>query len=48
MVYNKTTSSFCKLCLPEKPVYLNALRDDKCLNKKTEFILINAANKINC
>ena len=37
-VYSKATSSFCKLCLTEKLFILNALRDEKCLNKKTEFI----------
>ena len=38
IVYSKATSSFCKLCLTEKLLILNALGDDKCLNKKTEFI----------
>ena len=38
IVYSKATSSFCKLCLTEKLFILNALGDDKCLNKKTEFI----------
>ena len=38
IVYSKATSSFCKLCLTEKLFILNALGDDKCLNKKTKFI----------
>ena len=38
IVYSKATSSFCKLCLTEKLLILNALADDKCLNKRTEFI----------
>ena len=38
IVYSKAKSSFCKLCLTEKLFILNALGDDKCLNKKTEFI----------
>ena len=38
IVYSKATSSFCKLCLTEKLFILNALGDDKCLNKETEFI----------
>ena len=37
-VYSKATSSFCKLCLTEKLFILNAFGDDKCLNKKAEFI----------
>ena len=46
IVYSKATSSFCKLCLTEKLLILNALVDDKCLNKRTE-LLINAAIRIN-
>ena len=38
IVYSKETSYLCKLCLTEKLLILNALGDDKCLNKKTEFI----------
>ena len=38
IVHSKGASSFCKLCLTEKLFILNALGDDKCLNKKTEFI----------
>ena len=38
IVYSKATLSFYKLCLTEKLFILNALGDDKCLNKKTEFI----------
>ena len=37
-VYSKATSSFCKLCLTEKLFILSAFGDEKCLNKKTEFI----------
>ena len=37
VVYSKTTSSFCKLCLTEKLFILNAFGDDKCLNKKTIY-----------
>ena len=37
IVYSKATSSFCKLCLTEKLLILNALGDDKCLNKKTIY-----------
>ena len=38
IVYSKATSSFYKLFLTEKLFILNALGDDKFLNKKTEFI----------
>ena len=38
IVYSKATSSFCKIFLTEKLFILNALGDDKCFNKKTEFI----------
>ena len=38
LVYGKTTSNFCKLCLTEKYYILNALGDDRCLNKRNEFI----------
>ena len=34
IVYSKATSSFCKLCLTEKPFILNAFENEKCLNKK--------------
>ena len=37
-VYSKATSEFCKLCLMEKLYILNALGDERCLNKRTEFI----------
>ena len=46
IVYSKATSSFCNLCLTEKLFILNALGDDKCLNKKTNK-LINATIRIN-
>ena len=32
------TTDFCKLCLMEKLYILHALRDERCLNKKSEFI----------
>ena len=35
---SKTTSEFCKLYLVEKLYILNALGDERCLNKKSEFI----------
>ena len=38
VIYSKTTSEFCKLCLMEKLYILNALGDERCLNKKSEFI----------
>ena len=38
LVYGKTTSSICKLCLTEKYYLLNALGDDRCLNKRNEFV----------
>ena len=38
LVYSKASSCFCKLCFVEKLFILTALEDDKCLNKKTEFI----------
>ena len=38
IVHSKGASSFCILCLTEKLFILNALGDDKCLNKKAEFI----------
>ena len=38
IVYSKAKSSFRKLCLTEKLFILNALGNDKCLNKKPEFI----------
>ena len=38
IVYSKATSSFCKLCLTEKLFISNSFGDNKCLNKKTEFI----------
>ena len=34
----KATSEFCKLYLMEKFYILNALGDERCLNKRTEFI----------
>ena len=38
VIYSKTTSEFCKLCLMEKLYTLNALGDERRLNKKSEFI----------
>ena len=38
VIYSKTTSEFCKLCLMEKLYILNALGDERCLNRKSEFI----------
>ena len=37
-VYSKATSEFCKLYLMEKLYILNAIGDDRCLKKITEFI----------
>ena len=37
IVYSKATSSFCILYLIEKLFILNALGDDKCLNKKNNY-----------
>ena len=37
-IYSKATSEFFKLCLMEKLYILNALRDERCLSKRTEFI----------
>ena len=38
MIYSKVRTNFCKLCLMEKLYILNALGDERCLNKKSEFI----------
>ena len=38
MIYSKATSEFCKLCLMEKLYIPNVLGDERCLNKRTEFI----------
>ena len=38
IVYRKSTWEFCKLCLMEKLYILNVLGDERCLNKRTEFI----------
>ena len=38
MIYSKVITDFCKLCLMEKLYILNALGDQRCLNKKSEFI----------
>ena len=38
IIYSKVTTDFCKLCLMEKLSILNALGDERCLNKKSEFI----------
>ena len=37
-IYSKARAEFCKLCLMEKLYILNALRGERCLNKRTEFI----------
>ena len=37
-IYTKTQSNFCKLCLMEKYYILDTLGDEKCLNKRNEFI----------
>ena len=37
-VDGKATSEFCKLYLMEKFYILNALGDERCLNKRIEFI----------
>ena len=38
LIYSKVTTGFCKLCLMEKLYILNALGDERCLNRKSEFI----------
>ena len=38
IIYSKTTSEFCKLCLMEKLYILNALGDGRCFIKRTEFM----------
>ena len=38
IIYSKATSEFCKLCLIETLYIINALGDERCLNKRTEFI----------
>ena len=38
IIYSNVTTDFCKLCLMEKLYILNALGDERCLNKKPEFI----------
>ena len=37
-IYSKATSELCKLCLMEKLYILNPLGEERCLNKRTEFI----------
>ena len=37
-IYSKAASKYFKLCLMEKLHILNALGDERCLNKRTEFI----------
>ena len=37
-ICSKATTDFCKLCLMEKLCILNTLEDERCLNKKSEFI----------
>ena len=38
IIYSKVKTDFCKLCLMAKFYILNALVDERCLNKKSEFI----------
>ena len=38
IIYSKEKTDFCKLCLMKKVYILNALGDERCLNKKSEFI----------
>ena len=38
VIYSNATSEFCKLCLMETLYILDALGDDRCLNKRSEFI----------
>ena len=37
-ICSKETAEFCKLCLMEKLYIVNALGNERCLNKRTEFI----------
>ena len=37
-IYSKATSEFCKLCLMEKLYIPSPLGEERCLNKRTEFI----------
>ena len=37
-VFSDTKINFCKLCLTEKVLIINALNDSQLLNKKSEFI----------
>ena len=37
-IYSRATSELCKLCLMDKFYILNALWNERCLNKRTEFI----------
>ena len=38
IIYSKVNPDFCKLCLMAKFCILNAAVDERCLNKKSEFI----------
>ena len=38
VIHGKIRSDFCKLCLTEKYFILNALGDERLLNKRSEFI----------
>ena len=38
IVFSKTTLEYCKLCLMQKRYILNALVDERCHNKRREFI----------
>ena len=37
-ICEKVITDFCKLCLMEKLYILNAFRDERCLNKKLQFV----------
>ena len=38
IIYGKVTTDICKLCLMKNFNFLNALGDERCLNKNSEFI----------
>ena len=38
VIHGKIRSDCCKLCLTEKYFFLNALGDERLLNKRSEFI----------
>ena len=37
-IYSKATPEVCKLCLMKKLYIVNALGDERCLNKRTGFL----------